>query len=135
VRDFVDGRVTLLQQRVAQRLASDDTARLVGKRRRRAFLDLLPRPESEAARLADRVPWLALEAMVPAIVRHNLARAEVRAALRDECAAVVAELSTQTIGQLLDELGLREFAREELRARGLPLVNAWLGSPHFVPTT
>jgi hypothetical protein len=131
VRDFVDGRVTLLQQRVAQRLASDDTARLLGKRRRRAFLDLLTRPESQAARLADRVPWLALDAMVPAIVRHNLARAEVRAALREECVAVVAELSTQTIGELLDELGLRAIAKEELRARGLPLVRAWLGSQHF----
>ena len=54
-----------------------------------------------------KTPWEALDAMVPALVAHNLARAEVRAALREEVAAAVAELSTQTVGELLDELGLR----------------------------
>lgn len=130
-RDFVDGRVTLLQQRVAQRLASDETAQLLGKRRRRIFLDLLKLPESRAARLAERVPWAAIDAMVPAIVRHNLQRDEVRAVVRDELRAAVAELSTQPLGALLDELGMRQIVAAEVRARGLPLVRSWLASPHF----
>jgi hypothetical protein len=131
VRDFVDGGVAMLQKRVAQQLTSEDTARQLGKRRRAIFLDLLKQPESQLARWTKRTPWDALDAMVPAIVAHNLARAEVRAALRDELAAVVAELSTQTIGELLDELGLRQIAADAVRAHGLVLGRVFVTSPEF----
>ena len=131
VRDFVDGGVGMMQKSVAQRLTSDDTARLLGKRRRAIFLDLLTQPESQIPRFLKKTPWDALEAMIPAIVTHNLARAELRAALREEVAAVVAELSTQTIGELLDELGLRAHVAEAVRAHGLPLARAFVASPEF----
>lgn len=131
VRDFVDGGVAMLQQRVAQKLTSDDTARLLGKRRRAAFLDVLKQPESQLARLTRKTPWDALDAMVPALVTHNLARAEVRAALRDELVAVVTELSTQTLGELLDELGLRAHVADAVRAHGLPLARAFVASPEL----
>jgi hypothetical protein len=131
VRDFVDGGVGMMQQRVAQRLTSDETARLLGKRRRAAFLEVLQQPESQIFRMTKRTPWDALDAMVPALVAHNLARAEVRAALRDEVAAVVAELSTQTVGELLDELGLRTHVADAIRAHGLPLARAFVASPEF----
>ncbi|HEX9104987.1 MAG TPA: hypothetical protein VF997_22405, partial [Polyangia bacterium] len=131
VRDFVDGGVTMLQQRVAQKLTSEDTARQLGKRRRAMFREMLAQPESAIARVVRKTPWEALEAMVPALVAHNLPRAELRAALRDEIAAVVAELSTQTVGELLDELGLRALAAEAVRAHGLPLARAFVASPEF----
>ena len=131
VRDFVDGGVTMLQERVAQRLTSEDTARMLGKRRRAIFRDVLAHPESEVARFVRKTPWEALEAMVPALVAHNLARAEVRAALRAELEAVVGELSTQTLGELLDELGLREQAAQAVREQGLPLARSFVGSPEF----
>ena len=44
---------------------------------------------------------------------------------------MVAELSAQTIGELLDELGLRAAAGEAVRAHGLPLARAFVGSPEF----
>jgi hypothetical protein len=134
VRDFVDGGVQMMQQRVAQKLVSEDTARLLGKRRRAIFLDLLKRPESDSARVVKRVPWMAIEALVPSLVTHNLARPELRAAVRAELEAVVAELSTQTIGELLDELGLREIVREGARTQFVPLARAFLASPHFQRT-
>jgi hypothetical protein len=68
---------------------------------------------------------------LPSVVAHNLARAEVRAALREELAAAVAELTQQTVGELLDELGLRALAREAMRAQGLPLARAFVASPAF----
>jgi hypothetical protein len=129
--DFVDAGMHLIQQRVAQKLASEETARLLGQRRRAAFLDLLKRPESDAARLAERVPWAALEAMVPAIVTHNLARAEVRAAVTEELTALVAELSKATVGEWLDELGVRDVTRALVRAHALPLVRAFVESDAF----
>jgi hypothetical protein len=131
VRDFVDGGVQLLQQRIAQKLASEETARLLGRRRRRAFLDLLQRPESEVARWAEHAPWLAIDALLPSLVTHNLARAEVRDALKTELAAAIAELSAQTIGAEFDELGLRDAAREAFRAHLGPLARAFVASPEF----
>jgi hypothetical protein len=134
VRDFVDGGVQMMQQRVAQRLVSEDTARLLGKRRRAIFLDLLKRPESDVAPLVERVPWMMIDALVPSLVTHNLARPELRAAVREEIGAVIAELSTQTIGELLDELGLREIARDGARAHLVPLAQAFVASTHFQRT-
>ncbi|MDB4965900.1 MAG: hypothetical protein JWN44_1589 [Myxococcales bacterium] len=134
VRDFVDSGVEMMQRRVAQRLVSDETARLLGTRRRAIFLDLLKRPESDVARLVARLPWMAIDALAPSLVTHNLARAEVRAALKDELSAVIADLSTQTIGELLDELGLREIAREGVRVHLLPLARAFASSSHFQGT-
>lgn len=135
VRDFVDGGVAMLQERVAQRLTSDETARLLGKRRRALFLGLVEEPESRLARALGKTPWAAFDAMLPALIAHNLARPELRAAVRDELGAVVAELSTQTIGELLDELGLRAHAAEAVRAHGLPLARAFVGSAEFAGAT
>jgi hypothetical protein len=129
--DFVDAGMHLIQQRIAQKLTSEETARLLGQRRRAAFLELLKKPESEAARLAERVPWAALEALVPAVVVHNLQRAEVRAALTEELTALVAELSTASVGDWLDQLGVRELVRQHVRAHGLPLARAFVASDAF----
>jgi hypothetical protein len=82
-----------------------------------------------------KTPWDALDAMLPSLIAHNLARAELRAAVRDELAAVVAELSTQTIGELLDELGLRAQAAEAVRVHGLPLARAFAQTPEFAVLT
>jgi hypothetical protein len=131
VRDFVDGGVKMIQQRVAQRLVSEDTARLLGKQRRAIFLDSLKRSESELARMVAGVPWEALDALIPAIVAHNVARQEVRTAVTEEVVAVARELSKQTVGELLDELGLRQVVREGVRVHGGPLVMAFLASPQF----
>jgi len=135
VRDFVDGGVAMLQQRAAQKLTSEDTAQKLGKRRRAMFLELLKQPESKIPHVVRKTPWDALDAMLPALIAHNLARAELRAAVRDELAVVVAELSTQTIGELLDELGLRAHAAEAVRVHGLPLARAFAHSREFAVLT
>jgi hypothetical protein len=130
LKDLVDSGVSLLQHRVAQKLASDETAQQLGRRRKRAFLELLKTPESEAARSVERVPHEVIDAMVPAIVAHNLGRDEFRQALREEIAAALEELSKQPIGELLDELGVRSLVKEGVRAQALPLVREFLRSPH-----
>jgi hypothetical protein len=131
VRDMVDFGVQLMQTRIAQRMASEDTARSLGKRRRRAFLDLLKRRESEAARFLDRAPHALLDGLWPILVPHNLARPEFRAALVAEVEAVLTELSTQSVGALLDELGLKDHVRAGLHAHGLPLARAFVATPGF----
>jgi hypothetical protein len=68
---------------------------------------------------------------MPAIVAHNLAREEVRAALREELALVVAELSKESIGVHLERAGLKEHVRAAVRSRGVPLGRAFLATPVF----
>jgi hypothetical protein len=131
LKDLVDSGVSALQQRVAQKLASEETAQQLGRRRRRMFLDLMKTPESELAHNLERAPHAAIEAMVPAIVMHNLQREELRTALREEITAAVVELSKQPIGELLDELGVRALVKEGARAHLLPLLREFVKSPHF----
>ena len=130
VREFVDGGVQMVQKRLAERLKSEETARLLGEHRRRAFLDLLARPHSQAGKFLAKLPHALTDGLLPVAVPHNLARPELRAALRTELDAALAELSAKPIGALLDELGLRELARDALRKRA-PLAVAFVASPHF----
>src|SRR5438552_19091519 len=87
LKELVDSGVSLLQHRVAQKLASDETAQQLGRRRRRMFLDLLKQPESELAHTVERTPHAVIEAMIPPIVMHNLGREEFVRALREEISA------------------------------------------------
>jgi hypothetical protein len=131
VRDVVDGSMAMVQARIADRLASDETARTLGAARRRAFLGLLEMTEADAAKSVRRTPFDKLDSLVPKVIAHNLARAEVREVVRDEIRAVVAELARQTVGELLDEAGLRDAARAALHAHGLPIARALAQTPGF----
>jgi hypothetical protein len=131
VRDVVDGYVGTVQSRIAQKLTSPETARMLGKRRRQAFLDLCERTEREAGRFVAKGPHELFDAITPALLVHNLARAEVRDALREEIDAVLTELGKQTLGELLVEYGLKDFLRGALRKEGLELARAFLASPQF----
>ena len=126
IKDVVDVGVAIVLRRLGENLASDDTARLIGKQRRRGFLALLKRSESESARFIDRIPHAIIDALVPGVIAHNLARTEVRDAVRAEVAAALAELDKQTLGELLDEAGLRDATREWLHTRVQPLAQELL---------
>lgn len=131
VREFVDGGTAMVQARIAQKLSSEETAQLLGKRRRRAFLEILKTTESKAARMWAKAPHEFVDGLVPVVVPHNLARAEVRDTLKTEVEAALVELSREPLGVLLEELGLKELVRESLRRRGAPLAAAFVATPHF----
>jgi hypothetical protein len=119
-KDFVDGAVSNVQARIAERLKSDDTAKAIGKRRLAAFEKFLKTTEAEASKRAAKTPWADVDATAPLFAHHNLARAEVREALRAELTAVLDDLSKETLGSLLDELGLRAHLRAALHHHALP---------------
>jgi hypothetical protein len=122
VRDFVDGAVGGVQERIAKRLADPKTAEEVGRVRKKAFLRFLERPESEVARSLATVPHAAIEALIPSVVMHNVKRDALRVAVRAEVAAVLADVGEQTVGALLDEVSARELARTALHEVGLPIL-------------
>jgi histone H3/H4 len=131
VRDFVDGSVSAVQKRIADKLKSSETSAMLGKRRREAFLQALGQTEAEVAALIERGPQEQIERMVPQILQHNRARAELREAIRAEVEAVLAELATQTVGELLDEVGLRDWARQGTLARGAVVLGDFTRTPGF----
>ncbi len=131
VKDFVDGAVEGVQDRIAKKLADPKTAEDLGKRRRKAFLKMLETKESEAAKLIAKGPHAEIDELVPSIVRHNVQRKEIRDTIRDEVAAVVAELSKETIGELLDLVGARKIARDALHRHGLPIARELVKTPEF----
>lgn len=120
VRDYVDIAVGNVQARIAERLRSEDTARAIGKRRLAVFEKALATTEAEAAEGAAKTRWEDVDARGPRVVAHNLARPEVREAIRAELDATLAEIGGDTLGAALDDLGLRELLRETARATALP---------------
>lgn len=129
VREFVDGSVEALQQKIAARLADPATAEALGKRRKKAFLKFLETKESKAAATLRDAPHEEIVGYVPTVVAHNLARKELREAVSAEVEAVLADLGKNTVGEVLDELGLRTLARDAMRTHGLGLARSFATSP------
>jgi hypothetical protein len=131
IREFVDTSVSALQVKIADRIASEETGKALGQRRRKGLERLLERTDAQAAKFFRKAPFAEIDAVIPKIVAHNLARAEVREAVVAEVRAVIEELSSQTIGEVLDEAGLRELSRKALLERGLPLARELVASDRF----
>lgn len=125
VKEFVDTGTTLVLRRMGERLTADATAAMLGKRRRRAFLELSEKPERVVGEALAGVPWQLLDLFAPALVAHNWAREEVKRAVGAEVRAQVEAIAEVPLGTLLEELGLSDQTREWLRAHGAPLVVAF----------
>jgi hypothetical protein len=131
INDVIDSGVALVQRRIVEKMTSAETARQLGERRKQAFLKLLEQDEPAVAKFFSRAPWTMLDALFPAVAAHNLVREEVRKHLRDEVAIVLAELSTQPLGEVLDELGLRDLVRQSLHRHLPSLIQDFVATPAF----
>lgn len=131
VRDFVDGSVAAVQQKIGEKLASEETAKAMGARAKVGFRRALERTESDVAKLVEQGTPERFDAVVPSIVAHNAARVALRDAVRAELAAVLAELEKQTIGEVLDDLGLRALVKKTLTERGLVIARTFIATPGF----
>ncbi len=131
VRDFVDASVAAVQQRIAKKLTSDDTAKELGKRRKKAFLAFLEKTEPEVAAYVAKAPHDVIDALVPGLVQHNLQRPELREAIKAEIKAAIDELGEDEVGALLDRLGQRALAREAMHAHVGPIAKDFVATPAF----
>ncbi|WP_223645351.1 hypothetical protein [Corallococcus sp. EGB] len=132
VREVIDGSMAMVQRRIAERLASEETARALGARRQKIFLSTLEKTEAEAAQALNQVPHEHLDALVPQVIAHNVARPEVREGLKAELHAVLEDLSRHTVGELLEQAGLRDATRQWLHAHGLPFARTLAHSAPFI---
>lgn len=122
VGDFVDGAMSNVQQRIAERLKSDETSRALGKRWGAAVAKALDGTEAQGAKRLRRVAWAEVDAMAPAVVAHNAQRAPLRAAIAEELVALAADLEGETVGSLLEGLGLRETMQAQWRKVGAAMM-------------
>lgn len=132
VREVIDGSMALVQRRIADRLASEETARALGDRRQKLFLSTLEKTEAEAAQALSQVPHEQLDSLLPRVIAHNVTRPEVREGLKAELQAVLEDLSRHTVGELLEQAGLRDATRQWLHAHGLPFARTLAHSAPFI---
>lgn len=118
VGDFVDGAMSNVQQRIAERLKSDETSRALGRRWGAGVAKALEGTEKEGAKRLRRVAWAEVDAMTPAVLAHNAGRAALRATIAEELVAVGADLEGETVGSVLDAMGLRDLAQARWRSIG-----------------
>lgn len=118
VGDFVDGAMSSVQQRIAERLKSEDTAKAIGKRWGAGVAKAMDGTESGGAKRLRRVAWAEVDAMSPAVVAHNVRRPALRETIAAELAAVAADLEGETVGSMLEAFGLTEIVRGQWRRIG-----------------
>lgn len=118
VGDFVDDAMSNVQQRIAERLKSEETARALGRRWGAGVARAMDGTEASGARRLRRVAWAEVDALAPGVVAHNARRAALRAALAEETVAVARDLEGETVGSLLEAAGMRDFARTQWRRVG-----------------
>jgi hypothetical protein len=135
IQEYTDRAVLQVIRRIGERLTSPKTAIAIGERLRAGFLRSLRIGESDVGKFLNWLPLDIFESMVPRFVAHNFARKEVRDTLTGEIAFFLAEISQQTVGGFLDELGLRQIALDATLRLGTPLIDGFVASPHFVPLT
>jgi hypothetical protein len=130
-KDFVDASMSAVQKRLAERLASEETANALGKRRQKAYQKLLATTESESVKWTARAPWAKIDELLPSVITHNLARAELRTVIEQESRAVIESLAAESIGSLLDHTGSRTLAREWAHKHIAPVLETFLQSAHW----
>jgi hypothetical protein len=128
-KDLLDSSIAPIQEKLVERVLSPETAKSLGKARARFFKGSLKQPVADARRL----PREELLTLAPKIVRHNLARPEVRQMILDEIGQALAAEGPRPLREALSEAGLLERVRGDLvaltatQAQGLVRSEAFAG--------
>lgn len=122
VGDFVDGAMASVQQRIAERLTSDETAKAIGKRWGAGVAKAMEGTEEEGAKRLRRVAWAEVDATAPAVIAHNARREALRTTIAEELTAVAGDLEGETVGSLLESAGLKDFAHAQWRRVGTAMM-------------
>lgn len=131
-KGFVDSSMAAAQKRLADRIASEETAKTLGKRRQKFFQRLMERTEPEAATWIEKsIRWKDVDAMLPSVVAHNLGRTELREAIEAEVQIVFDQLANEPLGALLERAGVKEHARAWAKEQGLALAKGLVATDGF----
>jgi hypothetical protein len=111
-RDFSRTAVGGMREAMRDRLKSDEGKRLVGQIREQVFERLLTTRVAELMDDAETIPLERVRDVAASLVAYNAARDFVRTAVRDEVEAWLRLEGPRTVGDVLDEAGLRGAVRD-----------------------
>ncbi|MDD9934983.1 MAG: hypothetical protein OXT09_15335 [Myxococcales bacterium] len=117
-RDFSQGAMAGLQRGLRERMQSDQGREILSGLSRSVVDHIMATPVETILKDLDRLPLEAAIALAPDTLRHELGRELVRALLRGEIAAWLELEGARTLGELLEEAGLRAQVRTLAVERG-----------------
>jgi hypothetical protein len=112
-KEVLDSSMSALQDKMAERLTSEETGRLLGKMRGQGVRRVLKQRVGEAKRL----PFELLYQVAPSVIRHNLARPEVQSEIRNEIKQALLVEGDKSLKTILEEGGLYDSLRAEVIAQ------------------
>ncbi len=79
----------------------------------------------------EPIPWADVKKLAAAFAEHAHGTARFAAVLREEIAAALAVVGARSVGELLEEAGLRDRVRADLLAHGEPIAKRFFAAPAF----
>ncbi len=113
-RDFAETATTDVRAALLERLASDEGKDLMRRIRAHASKHLLAVPLATVLREVDGLPRADIEALVPSIVAHNVARTELQDTVRAELRAVLGVEGDRPLREVLETYGVLAEVKREL---------------------
>jgi hypothetical protein len=128
---FIAGSMHAVMDRVVAILTSPETGTKLARMNVSAFDKAMEKKTHEVAAAAMKLPVDDLLDVVPGLIAHNLARAEVRDGLLEEMRAALAIEGARTLGDVLTTSRDLDAWRAEVVEIGAPLVRSFTASPAF----
>lgn len=130
-RDFAAQSADRLKQGIVDGFNSKESRGALKTMRKRALNAVLNLKQSDIHTMLDD-PDLATQIQwAQKFLKHNLARPEIHAALKEQIIAALKRDENQTLAEILKDAGLDKIAQERIRAHFIPQVNGFVGTPSF----
>ncbi|MCA9532689.1 MAG: hypothetical protein KC593_03385 [Myxococcales bacterium] len=113
-RDFAETATSDVRAALLERLRSDEGRELLAQIAAHASAHLQAVPLASVLREVDSLPRAEVEAFMPALLAHNVARAELQETVRAELRAILAVEGERPLRELLESYGLLGAVEREL---------------------
>ncbi|MET0389292.1 MAG: hypothetical protein ABW321_25185 [Polyangiales bacterium] len=130
-RDFSDNALAMWNTILRERLESEEGKALVAQINRGVVLHVLGTRLRDLQRDAAELPVDKVLTLIPDLVAHAAHGDFVETIVQRELSAFLAHEGGRTVGELLDELGLREQIQALALRRGDALFRSLIGTPAF----
>lgn len=131
-RSFIDTSMESMLTRVAQLMASPETARQLGRMKLSGFESTLERRICDLWQAgADALPRDDLLEILPGLIAHNLSRPALRDALLDEVKRWLEIEGDRPLGEVMADMNLRDVWRQEIVEIAGPLLGGFAEGDAF----
>lgn len=130
-RDFSNQALGEIRSAIAERLQSDEGQKVIRDIRVSLIERFLDTPVHVIMDDANRAPVEALVGLVPDVLEHNRGRSQLRDFIQKEVEYQLATYGDRSVGELLDNYGLKSALRDRIVARIDRPVAQFIESPGF----